>query len=153
LLSPKSSAGQTQAPGSTPIDEADDSASGLSFVPRLTDFGLARILSERTESPSATRVGQSATLTPSGAVLGTPSYTAPEQAGARLDKIGAHTDVYALGVLLYETLTGLLPFRGATELEVYRQLESSIPLMPSRLRPGPSGQLDTICLKCLEKDP
>jgi WD40 repeat protein len=114
-------------------------------APKITDFGLAR--SVELESG----------LTTSGAILGTPSYMAPEQAEGRLKDIGPHTDTYALGAILYECLTGRPPFRGATVLDTLAQIRQQDPVPPHRLLGSNSrtcpADLETICLKCLEKDP
>jgi tetratricopeptide (TPR) repeat protein len=114
-------------------------------VPKITDFGLAR--------PVAVESG----LTTAGAVLGTPSYMAPEQADGRLKDIGPHSDVYALGAVLYECLTGRPPFRGATVLDTLAQVRGQEPVPPHRLlgsnRRACPADLETICLKCLHKEP
>ncbi len=108
-------------------------------TPFVADFGLAK------------RVDAERSLTPSGALVGTPRYMAPEQAGGRKDLTVA-ADVYSLGVVLYERLTGRTPFSGETVLEVLRQVREAEPPRPSSLRPGLDRDLETICLKCLEKD-
>jgi WD40 repeat protein len=108
--------------------------------PRVTDFGLAKKLDE---------AGQ----TQSGAVMGTPSYMAPEQASGQSKAIGPGTDVYALGALLYDCLTGRPPFRAATVMDTLTQVMSSDPAPPSRLNPKVPRDLETICLKCLQKKP
>jgi WD40 repeat protein len=106
--------------------------------PKVSDFGLAK--AERPE------------LTVTGAVLGTPSYMAPEQTtGSRT--IGPAADVYALGAILYEALTGRPPFQGASVLETMEQVRTQEPVPPRRLQPRVPRDLDTICLKCLEKEP
>jgi WD40 repeat protein len=110
-------------------------------VAKITDFGLAK----RLEGATAQTV--------SGALLGTPSYMAPEQAAGRGSGVGPATDVYALGVILYELLTGRPPFPGDSVLEVLRQVQVQEPLPPARLRPGLPRDLETICLKCLRKEP
>ena len=86
-------------------------------------------------------------------MLGSPSYMAPEQAEGRSHLVGAATDVYALGAILYTLLTGGPPFRAATALETLAQVKSTDPVPPSRLQPGLPRDLETICLKCLEKAP
>jgi hypothetical protein len=114
------------------------------LVPKITDFGLAKKLGE---------AGQTA----SGAVLGTPSYMAPEQAEYKPDApardIGPACDVYALGAILYECLTGRPPFRAATALDTILQVISDEPVPPARLQSGTPRDLETICLKCLQKAP
>ena len=92
-------------------------------IPKITDFGLAKKLDE---------VGR----TESGAVLGTPSYMAPEQARGSLKDLGPATDVYGLGAILYELMTGRPPFKAATTLETIVQVTSAEPAPPSRLQPG-----------------
>jgi serine/threonine-protein kinase len=110
-------------------------------TPRVSDFGLAR------------RLGGEAGLTPAGAALGTPSYMAPEQAQGRVDAVGPPIDVYALGAILYEVLTGRPPFRAETDLETLQQVASQEPVPPSRLNSTIPRDLETICLKCLHKEP
>ncbi len=110
-------------------------------LPKITDFGLARLLDTDLR------------LTQTGAVAGTPSYMAPEQARPGAQAVGPAADVYALGVILYELLTGRPPFLAATALEVLRQVVESDPLRPSRLVPRVPRDLETICLKCLRKEP
>jgi serine/threonine protein kinase len=112
----------------------------LKTVPKITDFGLAKLQGE----PGQTQ---------SGAIMGTPSYIAPEQAEGKNKQIGPAVDVYALGAILYETLTGRPPFQGASTLETLEQVRYLEPVPPSRLQPKLPSDLETICLKCLEKDP
>jgi serine/threonine-protein kinase len=109
-------------------------------TPKITDFGLAKKLDEQ---------GQ----TQSGAVMGTPSYMAPEQAGCKPKEVGPATDVYAIGAILYELLTGRPPFKGPTTLDTVMQVLESDPVPPRLLNPGLNRDLEAICLKCLEKNP
>jgi WD40 repeat protein len=110
-------------------------------VPKVADFGLAKALD--------TDSGQ----TQSGMVLGTPSYMPPEQASGRAAEVGPSADIYALGAILYECLTGRPPFKGASVRETLEQVCTREPVAPSALQPGVARDLETICLKCLEKDP
>ena len=110
-------------------------------TPKVADFGLARPLEGETA------------LTLSGARIGTPSYMAPEQVIGRTGTIGTAADIYALGALLYEMLTGRPPFRSETATETQRQVIHADPVPPSRLNTKVPRDLDTICLKCLEKEP
>jgi serine/threonine-protein kinase len=112
--------------------------------PMIADFGLAKQLGE---SPDA------AFLTSSGQVLGTPAYMSPEQADSSRGKISFATDVYALGTMFYEMLTGRLPFAGAHSMELLLRVTSEKPTPPRRLRPEIPRDLETVCLMCLEKDP
>jgi serine/threonine-protein kinase len=110
-------------------------------TPKIADFGVAR------------HVNEEAALTLSGARIGTPSYMAPEQVVGKPEKIGPAVDIYALGALLYEMLTGRPPFRAETATETQRQVISDEPVRPARLNPKVSRDLETICLKCLDKNP
>ena len=112
-----------------------------SSVPKITDFGLARAIQG------------AAGITRTGILVGTPAYMAPEQAGGDVCRVGPASDIYALGVILYELLTGQRPFRGENPVEVLRQVESQEAPSPSRVRPGLPRDLSTICLHCLEKAP
>src|SRR5215831_302007 len=109
--------------------------------PHLTDFGLARL------------VEAESTVTGTLEVLGTPSYMAPEQAAGETTKLGRATDVYGLGAVLYQLLTGQPPFAGGTTYETIRLLRDTEPRQPRLLNPKIDRDLSTICLKCLEKDP
>jgi serine/threonine-protein kinase len=110
-------------------------------TPKVADFGLARHFD-----------GEPA-LTYSGARMGTPSYMAPEQAIGKPGTVGPAADIYSLGALLYEMLTGRPPFRGETASETERQVIAEEPVPPARLNPKVPRDLETICLKCLEKNP
>jgi serine/threonine-protein kinase len=112
---------------------------GADGTPKITDFGLAKKLDE---------AGQTA----SGAVMGSPSYMAPEQAGGQNKEVGPAADIYALGAILYECLTGRPPFKAATSLETILQVLANDPVPPARLQPGVPRDLETICLKCLQKE-
>jgi WD40 repeat protein len=109
-------------------------------TPKVTDFGLAKILADGTQH------------TASGAILGTPSYMAPEQAGQG-GEVGPACDVYALGAILYELLTGRPPFRADTPMDTLQQVVKEEPVSPARLQPKVPRDLETITLKCLQKEP
>jgi WD40 repeat protein/serine/threonine protein kinase/tetratricopeptide (TPR) repeat protein len=123
-----------------PVKSAESAKSADEFIPKITDFGLAKRLGE---------AGQ----TQSGAVLGTPSYMAPEQADGKTKEVGPAADVYALGAVLYELLTGRPPFKAANSLDTLLQVMSEEPVSVRRLQPGVPRDLETVCLKCLQKDP
>jgi cytochrome c peroxidase len=108
---------------------------------KVSDFGLAKRLEADT--------GQTQT----GSILGTPSYMAPEQAEGKTRQVGLAADVWALGAVLYYLLTGQPPFQGATMLDTLEQVRTQSPVAPSRARPRLARDLETICLKCLEKEP
>jgi hypothetical protein len=112
----------------------------LDGTPKVTDFGLAKRLDE---------AGQ----TQSGQVMGTPSYMAPEQARGETRAVGPAADTWALGAILYELLTGRPPFKAATAAETILQVLNHDPVPPRRLQPRTPRDLETVCLKCLEKDP
>jgi eukaryotic-like serine/threonine-protein kinase len=109
--------------------------------PLVTDFGLAK------------QVAGGASLTGSGAIVGTPSYMAPEQAEGRTKEVGREADVYALGAILYELLTGRPPFQAASAVDVLLLVRSEEPVPPRRLNPKIDPDLELVCLKCLEKRP
>jgi serine/threonine protein kinase/predicted Zn-dependent protease len=110
-------------------------------VPKITDFGLAK----RLESDD----GQTHT----GQVMGTPSYMAPEQARGDTKSAGPPADIYALGAILYEMLTGRPPFKGSSAIETVRQVIEQDPVSPSRVQFRVPRDLETICMKCLQKEP
>jgi len=109
--------------------------------PHISDFGLAK------------KVTSGSNLTVTGQILGTPSYMSPEQASGATDQINEISDVYSLGALLYCCLTGRAPFQAANPMETLRQVVERDPVAPRQLNSQVDLDLDTICLKCLEKDP
>jgi serine/threonine-protein kinase len=110
-------------------------------VPKITDFGLARVINRESD------------VTWAGSRVGTPSYMAPEQAMGVTNAIGPTTDVYALGALLYEMLTGRPPFKGSSAVETEQMVINDDPIPPPRINPKVPADLSTICLKCLDKNP
>jgi WD40 repeat protein len=110
-------------------------------TPKITDFGLAKSLASESG------------LTATDSIMGSPGYMAPEQAEGKTKQVGAPADIYALGAILYELLTGRPPFRGATVLETLEQVKATEPVPPSRLVPGLPRDVETIALKCLQKEP
>ncbi|MBI1916275.1 MAG: protein kinase [Planctomycetes bacterium] len=124
-------AGVTTPGGSHPPLAAD--------VPKVTDFGLAR-------------TGESG-LSVTGEALGTPSYMPPEQARGQLRVMGPASDVYGLGAVLYCLLTGRPPFQASDNVETMRQVCDEEPVPPRQLNPGVPRDLETVCLKCLQKEP
>jgi WD40 repeat protein/tRNA A-37 threonylcarbamoyl transferase component Bud32 len=108
-------------------------------TPKISDFGIAK--------------QRDSVITATGEVLGTPSYMAPEQAGGKAKNVGPAADIYALGAILYEMLTGRPPFKGASAWETIQFVTNSDPVTPRQLQPMVPRDLETICLKCLEKEP
>jgi serine/threonine protein kinase len=109
--------------------------------PHITDFGLAK------------KLGGDSSQTRTGAIMGTPSYMAPEQAAGKIKELGPACDVYGLGAMLYELLTGRPPFRSDTPIDTIMQVLERDPAPPRLLNAKVDHDLETICLKCLEKDP
>jgi len=110
-------------------------------VPKIADFGLARAF------------GQESGATRTGEILGTPAYMSPEQAGGATTLVGPATDIYSLGAILFELLTGTPPFRGTDAMAIVLAVLSSDPPLPRQLDRSIPRDLETICLKCLEKQP
>jgi serine/threonine protein kinase len=129
------------APPPDSATEGDSGTLGLLGTPKITDFGLAK------------QLGRSSGPTRSGAILGTPSYMAPEQAEGAVHAVGPAADIYSLGAILYELLTGIPPFRGETALVTLYQVVNLPPRRPSELQPTVPPELEAICLRCLEKQP
>jgi eukaryotic-like serine/threonine-protein kinase len=109
--------------------------------PRVTDFGLAKILDHDAE------------ITVTGQVLGSPNHMPPEQAAGNLSQATAQSDIYSLGSILYQLIAGRPPFQGATLSELLAQVQGSEPIPPRHLNPGVPADLQSICLKCLQKEP
>jgi serine/threonine protein kinase len=121
---------------------ADEPALNTAYgLPKVSDFGLSKA------------VGEDQGLTAGGTILGTPGYMAPEQADGRPEDVGPATDVYALGAILYELLTGQVPFRGRGLLETLEQVRTQPPRPPHELRPDVPAELEAVCLRCLAKAP
>ena len=110
-------------------------------IPKITDFGLAKRLEE---DEGQTHTGQ---------VMGTPSYMAPEQARGDTKMAGPPADIYALGAMLYEMLTGRPPFKGVSAMDTVKQVLEQEPVSPSRVQFHVPRDLETICMKCLQKEP
>ena len=121
--------------------------SPLKAIPKIADFGLAKIAYGELGAQHRRN------LTVTGEIIGTPSYMAPEQAAPSRQPVGPATDVYALGAILYELLTGRPPFKGETPLDTVLQVLHSEPVSVTALQPTIPGDLETICLKCLRKEP
>jgi serine/threonine protein kinase/tetratricopeptide (TPR) repeat protein len=121
---------------------SDSGVSLEDFEPKVTDFGLAKRFEGAGDGP-----------TRDGAIMGTPSYMAPEQAAGQTKEVGPAADIYALGAILYDLLTGRPPFRGTAVLDTLQQVQKIEPVSPVRLQDQIPRDLNTICLKCLEKEP
>jgi serine/threonine protein kinase len=115
--------------------------------PRIIDFGLAKRLS------SDPQLTTNDPLTLTGQLLGSPNFIPPEQAAGKRGAIGCHSDIYSLGAILYHLLTARPPFAAATAHEIVHQVLNTEPVGPRSLNPGVPRDLETICLKCLEKEP
>ena len=122
-------------------EQAANSEDEFPFTPMLSDFGVALLANEQGD------------LTATGAVVGTPQYMAPEQVTGDHNQLGPATDVYGLGTVLYELLTGQPPFQGRNHAETLMQVTDSDPVLPRKLVPGLSRDLEAICMKCLRKRP
>jgi eukaryotic-like serine/threonine-protein kinase len=134
-------------PANILLARSADSGAFLNAVPKITDFGVAKCA----EGDGETLGHRCPTAT--GEFLGTPNYMAPEQAMVPRQPIGPAADVYALGAILYELLTGRPPFRGESPLDTILQVLHSDPVPVTGLQPNVPRDLETICLKCLRKDP
>lgn len=110
------------------------------FEPKIADFGLAKYLEGALER------------TATQAMIGTPSYMAPELIDSELGTVGPACDIYSLGAILYDTLTGRPPFNAATVIETIQQVRNSDVIPPSKLQINIPPDLETICLKCLRKN-
>jgi serine/threonine protein kinase len=117
------------------------------YIPKVSDFGLAKRLAGLASQGGGVRP------TRTGAILGTPSYMAPEQAQGKTQGVGPPADVYALGAILYELLTGRPPFLGESPLDTLLQVQAQEPVPPRRLQPKVPRDLETVCLTCLRKEP
>lgn len=138
-VSPEGSGGASS--DSAPVDIDPQGIELSALEPKISDFGLAKILSEDLN------------LTQSAAMLGTCAYMSPEQAWGRLHDLGPATDIHALGLILYELLTGVAPFQAKSLAESLDLVRFTTPTPPSQLRPDVPSELDEICGRCLRKEP
>ncbi len=129
-------------PHGTPAGGSGDTDAEFLFIPRVADFGTAKL-----------QAVADAAGTLRGTILGTPSYMAPEQAQGHTEAIGPAADLYALGAILYELLTGRPPFQAETVLGLLEMVKSQAPAPPSWLQADVPPELDVVCLACLRKDP
>ena len=142
---PNDDTSEKQAPltrtptGSSYSSESSDS--GFTYVPKIADFGLAKSLEDESGH------------TRTGSLMGTPGYMSPEQASGGGKHIGPGADLWALGVILYELLVGRPPFQGVTMMDTLEQVRTREPVPPTQLQPKVPSDLETICLKCLRKEP
>ena len=138
--------GETQDQGADAAESPNSSFSlNPSSIPKVTDFGLAKLMEPGEENRSE--------LTASGQILGTPSYMSPEQAAGRHEEVSPATDVYSLGAILYACLTGRAPFVAESPVDTLMQVIRNEPAPPRSLNPRVPVDLETICLKCLAKEP
>ena len=137
----KSSRESRAASREQPVSSSASQLSTLDFQPMVTDFGLAK----QVEGDSG--------LTATGQILGTPGFMPPEQAAGETDKIGPAADIYSLGAILYNLLTGRAPFQSASVMDTLVAVLEQEPVAPRQLNAALDQDLETICLKCLEKDP
>jgi eukaryotic-like serine/threonine-protein kinase len=138
---------EQEGAGGEPRDLSPPASRLASLVPKITDFGVAKCAGRDGEAPEL----RDPTLT--GELLGTPSYMAPEQAMVPRRPIGPAADIYALGAILYELLTGRPPFTGETPLATVVHVLHNEPVSVTSLQPSVPRDLETICLKCLRKEP
>jgi serine/threonine protein kinase len=140
LEMPQTEAGKQQETIQFTAGDSRPSPDAVRCVPKITDFGLAKYLAG----------DQAVTVT--GAVLGSPSYMAPEQAAGKPEEVGPAADIYALGAILYECLTGRPPFRAPTALETLRLVADNEPVAVRQFQPRVPRDLETVCHKCLRKE-
>jgi tRNA A-37 threonylcarbamoyl transferase component Bud32 len=128
--------------GGTAASDGRSAGVVMPFTPKVTDFGLAKVLG-----------GDQAEQTGSGTIVGTPSHMAPEQASGKGKAVGPAADVYALGAMLYQLLTGRPPFQAESVLDLLELVRTQEPVPPGQLRSRLPRDVETVCLKCLEKEP
>ncbi|MEO1618382.1 MAG: serine/threonine-protein kinase [Planctomycetota bacterium] len=141
LREPIESSGVLGGGSLSPWRTSSSNSAASCGVAKVTDFGLAKNVEQQSE------------LTATGQILGTPGYMPPEQAAGRLEDVNAVADVYSVGGILYALLTGRAPFQAATPLDTLMQVLEREPVAPRQLNAGVPADLETICLKCLQKDP